>query len=111
MNRRVVVTGLGVVTSLSCKVVDLWQRVLAGESGIHEIRLFETEDLRVKIGGDVYDFDASAYIEAKELKRIDRFTQFAVVAGTDAIRDSGLDFSKEDPFRCGVVLVRHRRTG
>ena len=61
-------------------------------------------DLRVKIGGDVYDFDASAYIEAKELKRVDRFTQFAVVAGTEAIRDSGLDFSKEDPFRCGVVL-------
>lgn len=104
MNRRVVVTGLGVVTSLSCKVDDLWQRILAGESGIHEIRLFDTSDFRVKIGGDVYDFDASDYMDSKELKRVDRFTQFAAMAGTDAIRDAGVDFSQEDPFRCGVVL-------
>lgn len=104
MNRRVVVTGLGVVTSLSCKVDDLWQRILAGESGIHEIRLFDTSDFRVKIGGDVYDFDASDYMDSKELKRVDRFTQFAAMAGTDAIRDAGLDFSQDDPFRCGVVL-------
>ncbi len=104
MKRRVVVTGIGVVTSLSQKVDDLWQRVLAGESGIHEIRLFDTSDFKVKIGGDVYDWDASAYIDHKELKRVDRFTQFAHVAGTDAIRDAGIDFSKYDPFRCGVVL-------
>lgn len=104
MKRRVVVTGIGVVTSLSQKVDDLWQRVLAGESGIHEIRLFDTSDFKVKIGGDVYDWDASAYIDHKELKRVDRFTQFAHVAGTDAIRDAGIDFSQYDPFRCGVVL-------
>jgi len=104
MKRRVVVTGLGVVTSLSCKVDDLWNRVLAGESGIHPLRCFDTSDFKITFGGDIYDWDPSAYIEPKDIKRIDRFTQLAMVAGTDAIRDSGIDFSKEDPYRCGVIL-------
>lgn len=104
MKRRVVVTGLGVVTSLSQKVDDLFERLCRGESGVHPIRLFDTTDFKVKFGGDVYDWDTGDYIDKKEVKRIDRFTQFALVAGIDAIRDSGLDFSKEDPFRCGVVL-------
>jgi 3-oxoacyl-[acyl-carrier-protein] synthase II len=104
MTRRVVVTGLGAVTSLSLKVEDLWQRILRGESGIRLLRLFDTERFKVKFGGEIYDWNPSEYIAPKEMKRIDRFTQFALVAGTDAIRQSGLDFSKEDPFRCGVVL-------
>lgn len=104
MKRRVVVTGLGVVTAISCRVDDLWQRVLAGESGVHPVRLFDVSDLKVKIGGDIYDWDPSAYIDPKDAKRIDRFTQFALVAGTDAMRDSGLDVSREDPYRCAVVL-------
>ncbi len=77
---------------------------LAGESGIHPIRLFDTTEFKVKFGGDVYDWDPIEYISAKELKRIDRFTQFALVAGTDAVADSGLDFAQELPFRCGVIL-------
>lgn len=104
MKRRVVVTGLGVVTSLSSKVDDLWNRVLAGESGVHLVRLFDVSDFKVKIAGDIYDWDASGYISPKDQKRLDRFTQFAAVAGADAIRDAGLDFSREDPFRCGVIL-------
>ncbi len=104
MKRRVVVTGLGVVTSLSLKVEDLWQRVLRGESGIHPLRLFDTSRFKVRFGGDVYDWDPSGYLSAKDAKRLDRFTQFALVAGIDAVRDSGLDFSREDPFRCGVIL-------
>ncbi|MEX0819209.1 MAG: beta-ketoacyl-ACP synthase II, partial [Pirellulaceae bacterium] len=104
MKRRVVVTGLGVVTSLSCQVGDLWDRVLAGESGIHPLRCFDTDEFKIKFGGDIYDWDPTDYIAPKEIKRIDRFTQFAMVAGTQAIRDSGLDFAKEDPFRCGVIL-------
>jgi 3-oxoacyl-[acyl-carrier-protein] synthase II len=104
MKRRVVVTGLGAVTSLSCRVEDLWQRVLAGESGIHEIRSFDTARFRVKFGGEVWDWDTEGYLSPKEAKRIDRFSQFAMVAGIDAVRDSGLEFSKEDPFRCGVIL-------
>jgi 3-oxoacyl-[acyl-carrier-protein] synthase II len=104
MKRRVVVTGLGVVTSLSCQVEDLWQRVLAGESGVHPLRLFETSTFKVTFGGDVYDWNPLDYIPSKELKRIDRFTQFALVAATDAVNHSGLDFANEDTFRCGVIL-------
>ena len=104
MKRRVVVTGLGVVTSLSCKVDDLWDRILRGESGIHPLKLFPTEGHKVRFAGDIYDWDPIAYIPAKELKRIDRFTQFALVAGADAVEHSGLDFSREDTFRCGVIL-------
>ena len=104
MNRRVVITGLGVVTSLSCQVEELWGKLLAGESGVHPIRLFDTADFKVKFGGDVYDWAPVDYISPKDIKRIDRFTQFAIVAGTEAVADSGIDFSKEKPFRCGVIL-------
>jgi 3-oxoacyl-[acyl-carrier-protein] synthase II len=104
MKRRVVVTGLGVVTSLASKVDELFDRLLAGESGVHTLRLFDTSDFKVKFAGDVRDWDPSAYIDKKEVKRIDRFTQFALVAGADAVADSGLDFSKEQAFRCGAIL-------
>ena len=104
MKRRVVVTGLGVVTSVSCEVEDLWNRILAGESGIHPVRLFDVSDFKVKIGGDVYGWDPKGHISPKEIKRVDRFTQFALVAGMDAIKDSGLDFEKENTSRCGVIL-------
>lgn len=104
MKRRVVITGLGVVTSLSAKVDDLFERCCRGESGIHPLRLFDVSDFKVKFGGDIYDWNPAGYITPKDIKRVDRFTQFAIVSGTDAIRDSGLDFSKEDAFRCGVVL-------
>jgi 3-oxoacyl-[acyl-carrier-protein] synthase II len=104
MKRRVVVTGMGVVTSLSLQVEDLFDRLCRGESGVHAIRQFDTTNFKVKFGGDVYDWDPGDYIDKKEAKRIDRFTQFALVAGSDAVRDSGLDFAKEEPFRCGVIL-------
>ena len=104
MKRRVVITGLGAVTSLSTKVEDLWKRILNGESGVHELRLFDTTQHKVKFGGEVRDWSPESYISAKDQKRLDRFTQFAMVAGVDAVNDSGLDFSKENPFRCGVIL-------
>jgi 3-oxoacyl-[acyl-carrier-protein] synthase II len=104
MKRRVVVTGLGAVTSLSCRVEDLWQKLLSGESGIHTIQLFDTTDHKVHFGGDVYDWTTGDYMSPKDAKRIDRFTQFAMVAGIDAVRDSGIDFKTIDPFRGGVIL-------
>src|SRR5450432_3900499 len=104
MKRRVVVTGIGAVTSLSCKVDDLWQKILRGQSGIHALKVFDTTGHKVKFGGDIYDWSTEGYIDRKEEKRIDRFTQFAMVAGIDAVNDSGIDFAKEDPFRCGVIL-------
>ena len=105
MKRRVVITGLGVVTSLSCQVDDLFSRLLAGESGIHAIKLFDTERFKVKIGGDVWDWDPpESYLDRRELRRIDRFSQFALVGANDALRDSGLELDKEDATRCGVIL-------
>jgi 3-oxoacyl-[acyl-carrier-protein] synthase II len=115
MNRRVVVTGLGCVTSLSCQVEDLWQRLLRGESGVHPLRILDTERFKVKFGGDVYDWapekwpaafieKPDSFTEKKEIKRLDRFSQFAMVAAYQAVNDSGLDFAKEEPTRCGVIL-------
>ncbi len=104
MKRRVVVTGLGAVTSLSCKVDDLWNKILRGQSGIHELKAFDTSHHKVRFGGDIHDWSTEGYIERKDEKRIDRFTQFALVAGIDAVTDAGIDFSKEEPFRCGVIL-------
>jgi len=104
MKRRVVVTGLGAVTSLSRQVEDLWQRVCRGESGIRGITAFDIADYKVKFGGEISDWSTDGYITPKDAKRIDRFTQYALVAGIDAVKDSGLDFEKEDRFRCGVIL-------
>jgi 3-oxoacyl-[acyl-carrier-protein] synthase II len=115
MKRRVVVTGLGTVTSLACQVDELWERLLRGESGIHPLRLIDTERFKIKFGGDVYDWNPEAwaaafvenpdsFTEKKEIKRLDRFSQFAMVAGWQAVQQSGIDFSQEDPFRCGVIL-------
>ena len=104
MSRRVVITGLGVVTSLSQDVNDLFQRLLAGESGIHELKIVDRDRFKVKIGGDVYDWDPSADISNKEAKRLDRFSQFGLVAGIRAVEDSGLQFDSEDVRKCGVIL-------
>lgn len=95
---------MGAVTSLGCKVEELWQRILAGQSGIHNLQCFDTADYKVKFGGDVHDWSTDGYVDAKDAKRIDRFTQFALVAAIDAVNESGIDFSKEDPYMCGAII-------
>ena len=104
MKRRVVVTGLGVVTSLSQEVDALWDLVLAGESGIHLLEAVDRSQFKVKFGGDVYDWDPGRYLSEKEAKRVDRFSQFAIAAGSDAVEHAGVDFTTIDPFRSGVIL-------
>ena len=104
MKRRVVVTGIGAVTSLASEVELLWKRILAGESGVHAITSFDPSGYKVRFGGEVYDWAPEAYIDAREQKRIDRFTQFALVAGIDAVNDSGIDFAKEDSYVCGAIV-------
>jgi 3-oxoacyl-[acyl-carrier-protein] synthase II len=104
MKRRVVVTGIGAVTSISHEVEALWKRILAGESGIHAITMFDPSEYKVKFGGEVYNWAPDAYIDAREQKRIDRFTQFALVAGIDAVNDAGIDFAKEDSYACGAIV-------
>ncbi len=104
MKRRVVVTGLGAVTALGRQVAQIWTRVLNGDSGIATLRRFDASGYRVRFGGEVADFSALGYIEARDEKKLDRFTQFAIVASVDAVKDCGIDFSKYDPFRCGVII-------
>ena len=105
MKRRVVVTGLGVVTALGRAVETFWDRILRGESGVGPITLFDVSGFRVQFGGEVpWNAEAENIGNSKELRRLDRFTQFAMAAAADAVSDSGIDFSKEDPFRCGVVI-------
>jgi len=106
--RRVVITGLGVVTPLGCDVNTFWQRVLAGCSGIGPITMFDVSSRErpfdVRIGGECREFNPEQYIDRKQVKRIDRFAQFAVAAATQAAKDSGIDFAKEVPDRVGVII-------
>jgi len=102
--RRVVITGLGCITALSESVDGLFCAVREGRSGIALIESFDTSAYPVKFGGEVKGFDATKYIEHREARRMDRFTQFAVAAAHQAVDDSGLDFSKEDSFRTGVIV-------
>ncbi len=104
MKRRVVVTGMGVVTALSRQCEDLFVRLCNGESGVHVIERFDTSRFRSRFGGEVRNWSAEGYVPAKEEKRLDRFTQFALVSAIDAVRDAGLDFSHEDPYRCGAII-------
>lgn len=102
--RRVVVTGIGVVSPLACDVDTFWKRLTAGESGIHDLSIVDHSRYKVHFGGDIPNFDVSSHVEPKEAKRLDRFTQFAVHAGAQAVADSGVDFSDMDTTRCGVIL-------
>ncbi len=104
MKRRVVVTGMGIVTSLGCQLDQFWSRLIAGESGIHEIKILDTSRFKVKFAADVHDWNPVEHIDSKEQKRLDRFSQFGLVAAIDAVTQSGLDFSQEDSYRCGVIL-------
>jgi 3-oxoacyl-[acyl-carrier-protein] synthase II len=104
MKRRVVVTGIGVVTSLGSKVDELWTRICNGESGVGPLERLNVANYRVRFGGEIRNWSVDGYIEAKDVKRFDRFVQFAHVSGVNAVQESGIDFSKEDPWRCGVVL-------
>ena len=104
MKRRVVVTGIGAVTALGCKVDELWTRICNGESGVGPLERLDVSNYRVRFGGEIHNWSVDGYIEAKDVKRFDRFVQFAHVSGVNAVNDSGIDFSKENPWRCGVIL-------
>lgn len=102
--RRVVITGLGALTPIGNDVRTFWQNLLAGVSGIATITQFDPAEFKVKFAGEVKNFDPEKVINPKEARRMDRFSQFAVVAAQEAVDDSGIDFTKEDPYRCGVIV-------
>lgn len=104
MKRRVVVTGVGLVTPLGVGIDNVWQKILKGESGIAPITRFETTKHETKFAGEVKDFNAEDYVSPKEVKRIDLFIQYAAAAAKIAFNDSGLDMEKEDAERAGVLI-------
>jgi 3-oxoacyl-[acyl-carrier-protein] synthase II len=101
--RRVVVTGMGVVSPVGSTVPSAWDAVLRGESGIGPVTRFDVSAFPVRFGGQVRDFDVAQYMPAKEARRMDDFMHYGVAAGVQAVTDSGIDFQKSDPTRCGAV--------
>ena len=104
MTRRVVITGLGTVNSLSNDIPTFWDYLCAGRSGVSLIEQFDTSAFKVHFGGEVKNFVPENHLEGKVAKRLDRFSQFALVAAISAVKDSGIDFSQGDPFRYGVII-------
>ena len=106
MARRVVVTGVSVVTSLGCDVPEFWDRLCAGKSGVGPLERFDCSEYKVRFGGEIKNFDLTEHIsiEPKEVKRLDRFCQFAMAGAGKAIAQSGIDFTQGDAFRHGVLI-------
>jgi 3-oxoacyl-[acyl-carrier-protein] synthase II len=101
--RRVVVTGLGIVSPLGSAIPTVWQNILAGRSGIGPITRFDTEGFATRIGGAVQGFDVADYLPPKESRRMDEFIHYGVAAGVQAVQDAGIDFAGLDATRCGVI--------
>ena len=104
MKRRVVITGLGAITPVGNNVEEFWSSLKAGKCGIGEITKFDTSDYKVKIAAEVKDFVAKERMDFKAAKRMETFSQYAVVAAKEACEDAGFEIEKEDPFRCGVII-------
>ena len=102
--RRVVVTGLGVVSPVGSTVPKAWENLTAGRSGIRPITRFDSTDFSVRICGSVVDFNADDYIPAKEQKKMDAFIHYGIAAAADAIRDSGLEVTEENAPDIGVAI-------
>jgi 3-oxoacyl-[acyl-carrier-protein] synthase II len=102
--RRVVITGLGTVNPVAHDVPAYWKALLAGKSGIGPVTLLDSSAFKVHFAGEVKDFKPDTVINSKEVRRLDRFAQFGMYAAIEAVRDSGIDFGKEDPYRCGVII-------
>lgn len=104
MKRRVVITGMGAVTPIGNTVEEFWQGILVNKMGIGPITKFDTADFKVKLAAEVKDFDPKQHMDFKAAKRMDVFSQYAVVAAQEAFAQAGLDMEKEDPYRVGVII-------
>ena len=102
--KRVVVTGMGLVTPIGNDIASFWDNIHAGKVGIGKIRNFDTTDYKAKLSAEVTDFEPKDYMDPKEAKRMDRFSQFAVAAAKQAVEMSGIDMEKEDAYRVGVSI-------
>jgi len=102
--KRVVITGLGIISPVGTGLEKFWTSLTAGVSGIRLLTRFDPADFKTKIAGEVKDFEPTRYMDRKEARRMDRFTQFAVAASGMAIEDAALNFENEDRDRIGVIL-------
>jgi len=102
--RRVVITGLGCITALGESVERLFGDLCAGKSAVSTIESFDTSAYPVHFAGEIKQFDVTKYVDKRDGKRMDRFAQLAIAAAVQAVQDSGLDISKEDPYRIGVIV-------
>lgn len=104
MKKRVVITGMGVVHSLGLGVENFWNSIKEGKCGISLLTKFDTSDFDAKVAATIDNFQPTDYIDKKEAKRMDVFTQYAMAAAKMAIDMSGLDMTREDSFRAGVII-------
>ena len=102
--RRVVVTGMGMLSPLAASVEGTWQRMFKGESGIAPIQGFDASTYTTRFAGEVTDFELEPYLTSKDARKMDTFIQYGIVAGHQAIDDSGLDLERVDMTRCGVAV-------
>src|SRR5881396_151421 len=102
--RRVVVTGLGMITPLGASVEKSWEGIVAGRSGIAPITRFDTSGLETTIAGEVRDFEPTEYMDRKEIRRADRFAQLAVAVSGQALKDAGIEITPENAPRIGVAF-------
>lgn len=104
MERRVVVTGLGAITPIGNTVNEFWENIKKGTVGIAPITRFDAAGYKVSLAAEVKNFDASERMDSKTAKRMDKFSQYAVAAAREALKDSGIDMEKEDSFRAGTII-------
>ena len=104
MKPRVVITGLGPITSIGMGKDEYWNGLVSGKIGIDKISSFDTKDFSTQIAAEIKNFDPSPYINKKEIRHMDRFVHFAIVASSYAVQDSGLDLEKIDKERAGVLV-------
>ncbi len=102
--KRVVITGLGVVTPVGHDVPTMWGALLAGRSGVDRITTFDASAFDSQIAAEVKGFDPAQYLSPKEIKRSERFVQFAIAASKQAMADAKIQMELEAPFRCGAVI-------
>ena len=104
MERRVVITGLGALTPIGNNTNDFWNGIKEGKCGIDEITRFDISNFKVKLAAEVKDFNAEDYFDRREAKRLDKFSQYAMVAAREAWEDSGLDKETENMERVGIII-------
>lgn len=104
MTRRVVVTGLGIVSPVGLNIKDSWDNILAGKSGITPITHFDASAFATQFSGSVKGFDVTEYMSAKDARKMDTFIHYGIAAGTQALKDSGLEVTEENAHRIGVSI-------